>query len=114
MSRDKDLVFSTDGSHLQRCPRCGKPSCTCAAVQTILPAQTPLKIRLDKKGRGGKSVTLIEGLPHNPEYAAALLKKLKQRLGCGGTLKHSVLELQGDRRADAKKWLEGEGFPVTG
>ena len=112
MNRDDSLVFSTDGSHGRVCPVCGKKDCGCGNIQPVEPGSVVLGIRLEKKGRGGKSVTLIEGLPHNPDYAQALLKRLKKKLGCGGTLKKDVVEMQGDRRTDVETLLKAEGFRI--
>ena len=53
-------------------------------------------MRLDRKGRGGKSVTLIDGVRMPDQEKEALLKQLKTRLGTGGTVKDDTLEIQGD------------------
>jgi translation initiation factor 1 len=53
-------------------------------------------IRLDRKRRGGKSVTVIEGLQIPIKNREALLKKLKEGLGAGGTVKDTSFEIQGD------------------
>ena len=55
-------------------------------------------VRLDRKGRGGKSVTVIDGLRMSDKDRETLLRQLKTALGTGGTLKESALEIQGDRR----------------
>ncbi len=53
-------------------------------------------VRLDRKGRGGKSVTVIEGLQISSKDIEKLLKQLKAKLGAGGTIKKGSLEIQGD------------------
>ena len=55
-------------------------------------------VRLERKQRGGKSVTVIEGLQIPEKEREALLKQLKTSLGTGGTLRGESLEIQGDRR----------------
>ena len=55
-------------------------------------------MRLDRKGRGGKSVTVIEGLQLPVEESEKLLKQLKARFGTGGAVKNGALEIQGDHR----------------
>jgi translation initiation factor 1 len=55
-------------------------------------------VRLERKHRGGKSVTVIEGLPMSEKDKEKLLKQLKTALGTGGTLRDTSLEIQGDRR----------------
>ena len=59
---------------------------------------SPVTIRFEKSGRGGKMVTLLAGLPMHPEGKSALLSTLKKKLGTGGAVKGGVLELQGDQR----------------
>ena len=61
-------------------------------------SQQKVYVRLDRKGRGGKSVTLIEGLQMSDKNREAFLKQLKAQLGTGGTLKNDVFEIQGDHR----------------
>lgn len=60
------------------------------------PAHQKVIVRLDRKGRGGKSVTVIEGLQIPRKDREALLKELKAGLGTGGTVKDTSLEIQGD------------------
>lgn len=113
MTRDSGtLVFSTDGSHREACPRCGRHPCRCTEVVAIIPSRTLLRLNLEKKGRKGKGVTLISGLPNNPEYGAGLLRKLKAHCGSGGARKGEILELQGDQRKRAQEFLAGLGFNV--
>jgi translation initiation factor 1 len=85
------LVYST-GSAV---PRKEKPA------DRNLPAVTGATksgtiVRLDRKRRGGKSVTVIEGLRMSVTESEKLLKQLKARLGTGGTVKDGALEIQGD------------------
>src|SRR3990172_4992261 len=60
------------------------------------PAHQNVIVRLDRKRRGGKSVTVIEGLLLPIKDREALLKRLKAGLGAGGTVKDSAIEIQGD------------------
>jgi len=61
------------------------------------PGNRNVIVRLDRKGRGGKSVTVVEGLRMPGKDRETLLRQLKTALGTGGTLKDSALEIQGDR-----------------
>jgi translation initiation factor 1 len=63
---------------------------------TLNPSHQRVVVRLDRKQRGGKSVTVIEGLLIPMKEKEALLKRLKAGLGAGGTVKGSSLEIQGD------------------
>ncbi len=67
-------------------------------------------IRLDRKGRGGKSVTVIEGLQMLQQEQSALLKQLKATIGTGGTMKDNALEIQGDHCRTIMTALEKLGY----
>ncbi len=74
-----------------------------------------LIIRLEKKGRRGKTVTVIDGLPFGHDESIMLLTTaLRKALATGGTLADNALELQGDQRTRAAKWLDDNGFRVRG
>lgn len=89
------LVYSTD-KLIPRKERMLEES----SKQAVNPApqKVPQKIivRLDRKQRGGKSVSVIEGLLLPAKDRENLLKRLKAGLGTGGTVKGSLLEIQGD------------------
>jgi len=111
------LVYSSDGSHLKLCKKCGEDPCECsdspASIVTITPEKTTLKIKLEKNQRGGKLVTVIHDLPHNPPYFEDLAKKLKNHCGTGGTFKKEgkgQIELQGDQREKVEAFLLKVGF----
>jgi translation initiation factor 1 len=87
------LVYSTEGA----VPRKDKPVKQQAGI-AVPPAQQQVYIRLEKKGRGGKSVSVIAGLQLSRQDLEKLLKQLKTRLGTGGTVKDNTLEIQGDHR----------------
>jgi translation initiation factor 1 len=66
----------------------------------------------DKKGRGGKTVTLITGLTGSAQALAQLASELKRLCGTGGTLRGDVLEIQGDFRDRLQPELERRGYKV--
>ncbi|MHB1845416.1 MAG: translation initiation factor [Deltaproteobacteria bacterium] len=66
-------------------------------------------VRLERKGRRGKEVTVIEGLGLKPRELDLWLSELKRRLGCGGTLEGSALVVQGDSRERVRAFLEEKG-----
>lgn len=112
MARDEELVFSTEGGDL----RGREPA---PHAEEVNPANITLVLRLEKKGRGGKAVTVIAGLPANADYARGLAKRLKAHCGVGGAVKDGpeggpLMELQGDQRPRARQLLEGLGFTVKG
>lgn len=75
------------------------------------PEKQRVIVRLDRKSRGGKSVTLIEGLQLPQQERDTLLRKLKTRFGTGGTINASGgLEIQGDRCTPVLLFLEDMGY----
>ena len=73
------------------------------------PGKQGVRIRRESKGRGGKSVCVIDGLSLDPGGLKLLLKKLKASLGCGGAVKGDELEIQGNHRETLLLLLEKEG-----
>jgi translation initiation factor 1 len=80
------------------------------ATPDLPPAQQTLTIQVSRKGRGGKTVTVISGFQQSPSSLQTLTKKLKSHCGSGGTLKEQTVEIQGDHRLKAKQWLEDLGY----
>ena len=70
----------------------------------------PVIVGIERKGRGGKTVSVLTGVKSPSTGKAALLKLLKSRLGTGGTLKDEVIEIQGDRRDDIVAILVELGY----
>lgn len=107
-------VYSTDRGRL--CPDCGvvKADCRCRllASRAAPDGDGIVRIRRESKGRGGKAVTVVTGLPESAEALKARAKVLKQRCGVGGAVKDGAIEIQGDQRATIKALLEAEGFTV--
>lgn len=85
------LVYSTDKLISRKERSAGN-----SVRPTLDPAHQKVIVRLDRKRRGGKSVTIIEGLQIPVKDREALLKELKAGLGAGGTVKDTSLEIQGD------------------
>ncbi|MGO9953530.1 MAG: translation initiation factor [Dissulfurispiraceae bacterium] len=80
-------------------------------IQTPTPAsRQKIYVRLDRKGRGGKAVTQIEGLQMAAKDREALVKQLKAQLGTGGAVKDAVIQIQGDHRDALITLLESLGF----
>jgi translation initiation factor 1 len=71
-----------------------------------------VRILIDRKGRKGKTVTLVTGLQHNPDTMREIAHFLKERCGTGGTVKEGNIELQGDQRERAKAELEKMNYVV--
>ncbi|MCF7821393.1 MAG: translation initiation factor [Mariprofundaceae bacterium] len=88
----------------------GKDKGTNTSSLTIRsPNKQGVRIRRESKGRGGKCVSVIDGLPLDEKEMKALLKKLKGQLGTGGTVKNACIEIQGEHREKLLPLLEKEG-----
>lgn len=117
---DSRLVFSTNPDDNRRCATCGElvSECTCRAPASTDPAGFTAKIRIEKAGRGGKTVTVIDELPANADYLKELARKLKTGCGCGGThaiaAGRGVIEIQGDNRPRIRELLQKEGVRFKG
>jgi translation initiation factor 1 len=109
---DYELVYSDDPNFKKRCLKCGKYPCACPKKDDLNPIEHTLKIRLEKNGRGGKTVTVIFELPHNEAYFKEVEKKLKALCGTGGSYKNNMIEIQGDHREKIKGYLVKLGFKV--
>jgi translation initiation factor 1 len=71
-----------------------------------------VRVGRETKGRKGKGVTLVSGVPLPPEELKTLAKELKQKCGTGGTLKDGVIEIQGDHRDALIELLKTKGWTV--
>lgn len=105
------LVYSTETGRM--CPDCRKPlgDCACKAAAKAQPAgDGNIKVSRESKGRGGKTVTLVRGLPLDADALAALGKQLRSACGSGGTAKDGVLEIQGDHCERVMAELVKQGY----
>lgn len=113
---DTRLVYSTAGDNL--CARCGRSVavCRCHALRPDepVPAKLVAKLRLEKKGRGGKTVSVVYDLPRNESFLKELCQELKRACGTGGTVHEDTIELQGDLRDRIRACLTKRGISVKG
>jgi translation initiation factor 1 len=72
------------------------------------------KLRMEKKGRGGKIVTVVYDLPQNDAFLKELAQELKRACGTGGAVADNTIELQGDLRDRVREYLEKKGWRVKG
>lgn len=103
-------VYSTAGDN--QCPRCGKAlrKCRCETPQQAdAEGDGIARIRRERKGRGGKEVTVIEGLPLQGGALKALAKSLKTACGSGGSVQGRCIEIQGDHRERVAALLREAG-----
>jgi len=102
MSKDNRLVYSTDRGRVKEEP---KPAQRRSGDDYV-------RIQRETKGRKGKGVTCVRGLPGTDAELKLLLAEMKKRCGCGGAMKDGVIEIQGDKRAELKALLEARDFKV--
>ena len=113
------VVYSTGIGRM--CPGCGWPvrdcKCSTRAANESLPSQPGkivAKLRMEKKGRSGKAVTVVAGLPHNAAFLKELCQELKRACGTGGAVTDDTIELQGDLRDRIREFLLKKAFVVKG
>jgi translation initiation factor 1 len=108
-SKSGGLVYSTDAGRM--CPGCRQPVATCQCRQAARPAPGDgvARVTRESKGRGGKTVTVVRGLPLEGDDLAELGKRLRSACGAGGTAKDGVLEVQGDHADRVVAWLVQAG-----
>jgi translation initiation factor 1 len=112
------LVYSTDSGRVNTCPTCGQPYKQCRCDQSTTSQLVPKKsdgivrIMRDHKHRGGKTVTVISGVPASIEAIATLAQQLKKLCGSGGTVKDGVIEIQGDHCEKVQAKLSEMGYKV--
>jgi translation initiation factor 1 len=99
------LVFSTNPDAVKQ----EEPEVT----ETPLPKEQRLKVRIEKKHRGGKTVTIIDGFVGNDEDFQELAKKLKTKCGTGGSAKDGEIIIQGENREKIIPWLKEWGYTHT-
>ena len=110
--KNSRLVYSTDPGFAKRCPRCGSNPCRCPRPKSLPPEKQTAHIRREKKGRGGKTVTVVRNLHLTASDLKALGKQLKQACGSGGTVKDGAIEIQGEHRDKLAAVLAGMGYKV--
>src|SRR5690349_18971446 len=114
------LVYSTDPELNKRCPKCKEVLSECLCVPQIdaLSHKFTAVLRIEKKGRGGKTVTVIDKLPKNESFLRDLTTKLKKKCGSGGTYliedSCGVIEIQGDKRELIRECLSKENIKSKG
>lgn len=80
------------------------------AVPDLPPSEQDLRVQVSRKGRKGKSVTVITGFSHKAKTLEALAKKLKSQCGSGGTVKDNTIEVQGEHAAKLVSLLKDKGY----
>jgi translation initiation factor 1 len=109
------IVYSSAAGAI--CRGCGQPErgCRCGqASSEPVPARPVAKLRVETAGRGGKTVTVVFGLPNNAAFLKELSQELKRACGVGGTTTDDGVALQGDLRERVRQLLLARGYGVKG
>jgi translation initiation factor 1 len=111
------IIYSTGGG--SRCPGCGWPldNCQCSGRSgrdEPVPTRIVAKLRVEKSGRGGKTVTVVYDLPRNQAFLRDVAGELKRACGTGGTVVDNSVELQGDVRERVRPLLARKGWTIKG
>ena len=114
---DSRLVYSTEFGRI--CPSCGKPTSKCICkkkkdnkAQSAYPKDGIVRIRREVKGRKGKTVTAVFGIPIDEEELQQFAKTLKRRCGTGGSVKEGIIVIQGDHRETLLDEIKKQGYTV--
>ena len=110
--KNSGIVYSTE--HGKMCPACSRPvsECICRKQRNVPTGNGIVRVARQTKGRKGKGVTLISGVPLNHEAIKSLGKELKKKCGTGGTVKDGIIEIQGDHRDLLVSELGKKGWTV--
>ena len=104
------LVYSTELG--RTCPVCRRAiaQCACKAASASLPTVGKVRVLVENKGRGGKTVTVVRALPLDGAALLQLAKELRSACGSGGTVKDGVVEVQGDHHDTVAALLRTRGL----
>lgn len=108
-------VYSTEKG--RTCPKCGWPEADCRCADNVdepVPERVAAKLRIERSGRKGKTVTVVDGLPRNPDFLQDLARELKAACGTGGTTRGDRVEIQGDHRDRVRDVLRSKAWTVKG
>lgn len=108
------LVYSTDEGRV--CPGCFRPVrlCVCQKKPVLPPGDGTIRISRSTKGRKGKGVTVLAGIPLAGDALQEFAKRLKRLCGAGGTVKDGTVEIQGEHRNFLASELKKMGYRVKG
>jgi translation initiation factor 1 len=106
------IIYSTGIGSL--CPNCRRAvrECVCPKGAPGAASVSAVRVGREVKGRAGKGVTTVTGLPLSARDIEALARELKKRCGSGGTVRNGVIEIQGDHRETIVGELNKLGWPA--
>lgn len=120
-SKEYKVVYSTDPEKNRKCDVCGELliECVCEKKdESVNINDIVAKLRLEKNGRGGKTVSIIDNLPYNEKFVSSLASELKKKLACGGSYnlkdKKGTIEIQGDKLEQIRRFLNEKKIKFKG
>jgi translation initiation factor 1 len=120
MTKDARLVYSSDPTQNQKCPKCKElvAACTCGPAIEFKANNFVAVLRIEKQSRGGKTVTVIDRLPKIEPFLKEFTTELKKKCGSGGTYRmdgvEGIIEIQGDKREMIRTVFVKRGFKIKG
>jgi translation initiation factor 1 len=110
-SKLSDLLGAA-GVKVNESAKTPSPPTTQASPTTIdFGGATKLIVRRERKGRGGKTATVVEGIRVSASALERIARELRRALGCGASVEEGRLVVQGDLVARVERWLVGHGAP---
>ena len=109
------LVYSSESGRVTTCPTCGLPLKKCRCSQSAQPVRKSdgiVRVMRDRKQRGGKTVTVIDGVMGSEAELSTLVHQLKKLCGSGGSVKNGTIEVQGDHCDKVMTKLTALGYKV--
>lgn len=134
MAENSRLVYSSNPTLNQKCAKCKEAvsECVCVLEATLGSNAIVAVLRIEKSGRGGKTVTVIDRLPKSEAFLKELCTELKKKCGSGGSIQvggesrfspkppsgitgnYAAIEIQGDKRETIRSVLSKKGMTVKG
>lgn len=108
--KNSRLVYSTESGRM--CPQCNQPiaECVCKSEKPVAAGDGTVRVRREVKGRKGKPVTTITGVPVDFDELKELATALKRSCGSGGSVKDGIIIIQGDKCDQVIDVLKQRGF----
>ncbi|HWC30896.1 MAG TPA: stress response translation initiation inhibitor YciH [Dehalococcoidia bacterium] len=103
---NRRIVYSSEGGRVKQQPPAKAPP------PSGFPDDGVVRISREKGNRGGKTVTVVRGLPERGDALEQRAAELKRLCGAGGTLRDGAIEIQGDHRERIAERLKGLGYTV--
>lgn len=112
----RPTVYTTGIGRIPLCKRCRLPQTQCHCQASHAPDNVPrdgfVRIARDRKGRAGKTMTVVHGVADDAATLADVSQQLKRLCGAGGAVKDLEIQIQGDHRDKIEAWLVQHGYKV--